>query len=270
MAKRIIGKQRLTTIKNLNKQATRKINRLKTKYDVDVDVVVKDPSTFSSIKEYNAYVKKMQHFTDRKNYRYIELEIKPWKHTNQKEVVEYSVYQDWARVQRSGNKKKRKALKERLEYINAGQKKQYTLEEIEKNPLLAKQLNVSSLIPTKVNTKAFRQRFESPDSIQRNTQRQKERNFNPLYFNDRDAKAKDNFINAMMETFSDIVDSDKLNTFIKKVEGLSLNEWQKVLYTFREDPFQYLYQRGASVHRYNLTVKKFNFNKELESEMLEE
>lgn len=270
MAKRVIGKQRLATITKLNKQATRKINRLKTKYDVMVDVVVKDPSTFTSVKEYNAYVKRLEHFTDRRNYRYVELQIPAFKVTDHKEVVDYSVYQDWAKQQRLANKQRRKALADRLEFINQAQKRQYTMKEIEQDPILAKKLNVASLIPSKVNTKAFRERFESKEGVKYSYNKLYERNLNPDYFNDRDENAKNNFIQALHETFSGVIDSDKLDKLSDHIENMSLAEWQRVLYTFREDPFEFMYLRGASAHRYNQTVKKFRLPKNIENELLQE
>lgn len=268
MARKVIGKQRLATITQLNKQATRKINRLKTKYDVDVDVVVKDPSTFSSIREYNNYIKRLQTFTDRKNYRYIKLEVPSYKYTSQFDVVDYSEYQDWARQQRLANKNKRKALKQRLEWINKGQKKQYTLKEIEQNQILAKRLNVASLTPSKVNTKTFAQRFETIAGVERSKQALLQRNINTNYFNDRDAKAKGNFNKALFDTFTDIVPMENLDALAEYVDSLSLTEWQMVLYTFREDPFQYLYERGANIWRFVQTVKKFRIPKDIEDQIL--
>lgn len=268
MVRKVIGKQRLARITKLNKQATRKINRLKNKFNVDVDVFVKDPSTFTSVKEYNNYIKRLETFTDRKNYRYIKLEVPSYKYTSQFDVVEYSEYQDWARQQRIANRNKRKALKERIELINKGQKKQYTLKEVEQNQILAKKLNVASLTPSKVNTRTFAKRFETIEGVERSKRKLIERNINPNYFNDRDSTAKDNFIPSLYETFGDVVSPDNLELFSDYVEQLPLSYWQKVLYTLREDPFEWLYERGANIWRFVQTVKKFNIPKDIEDKIL--
>lgn len=53
---------------NINKRARQKISRIKTRYGVSVDIDVN--KSFSTLKEYNAYVKKIESFLDRKNPDY--------------------------------------------------------------------------------------------------------------------------------------------------------------------------------------------------------
>lgn len=247
---RIVGKKRQDKLNKLNQIAKRKASRLQKNYNIDVELEVRTASSFNSIKEFNQYIKRLETFTDRKTHRYTKLANDT--------VIDYSLFLEWRRGQRQLNKENKKALEKRLKLVGT----KYTYADLVDDPFKAYELNLEWLLPNATDINSFKKTYKSGYSVKRNigyTDKKLEENF----ANKRDQQFKENFTKAIDTYFVKYFAShgvkigSKARRFQEFIDNLSMEQFQQVYYGMTEDPFEFVYDPGALVYKFNGTIEKF-------------
>ena len=199
-------------IKKLNVSAKRKQNRLRKNFNVNIDMTLRGVETFSTRKEFNQYVKQLQTFTDRKNFRYIRNE--------EGLVMPREMLNEIKKAVKEANKVRKQVSKQILpkEMTVAGKGSGFTVGE---STYMMGQGKFQYLKPIELNIDRFRNIKEAEEYLKR----VKEQNTLEA-FKERDKTYKENYMKALTSTFGN--QAKKLKKLVKK---MSLANFMKVYYS---------------------------------------
>jgi hypothetical protein len=122
------GDKRKKELANINKRVSNKKSRIKSNYNMVVDVQTRTAKDFNSVQEYNQYIKEMKHFLNRNNREYQYVKSKSGMVMNRKEYNELE--RTLKRVDRMRQEEKRK--REKMSFKHGKKKTEFTVSEQEK------------------------------------------------------------------------------------------------------------------------------------------
>lgn len=246
MVKMYKTQHRRQEIKKLNRSARQKQRRLKKLYDVDVDLTIKSIDDFESGDAYKAYVKNLKKFTDYNTMRYTRVG---------RDVVPLEEVKELQETNKRRNKINRQRMAQDLKIIRKETGVDIYLKDIDKNPLLARDLNLGAYLPLPETISEIKERYTTAVSIPRAIEQSKkvaQPNYNiktmKTYYN--------NFIQGVYTEFSGFEGHGKLITYTRK-KGY---KWLHARYITGQIPvFDYVYSFGDLETRFIMLMESFGF-----------
>lgn len=233
-------------IKKLNRSAKQKQRRLKKLYDIDIDVNTRNIDSFESGEEYKTYIKNLKQFTDYNTMRFVKVG---------RDVVPYEELKELQEVNIRRNKVNRKRMAEALKIIREETGEEVYLKDIDANPLLAHDLNISSYLPLPETMRDLKTKYQSSQGLDR-AKEQGRKVAKAGYEKDARITYYDNLLQGIVTDFGGFKDHKKLLKYIKSKGVL----WVNRKYLVGDiKPFEFVYSFGDLEHNFHGLLRSFNF-----------
>ena len=248
MAQFRITQRRIAEIAKINKSVKAKKTRLKRLYGVDVEVNTVDLNSFESSKEYNAYIKEMEQFTDYKQHRYVEL--------GSGDIVKRDEIVGLQKENKKRNKMNRKRVIDAIKTINKMNKTDLKISDFDKDLNLYEKHNLSTFYPVETSINKLTEGYQSSESIKRAKKRSKtlptKSNF------DKSKRVKwQNFLRSVVTEYGSIPAHVLLFNFVHE-KG---SDWFYNQYiSGNVNPFEFMYKFDDYLARFSATMTNFGFH----------